>query len=70
VHYIADDGSDSGIKFEAQITGYQEGVCEPLTMVCVYGDGAVDTFEASEIGKTVFLTRADAEKAMEGKDGK
>lgn len=45
-----------GDWYEGNITGYREGVCEPLTYVYVYGDGAMSEFEADEIGKTVFFT--------------
>jgi uncharacterized Rossmann fold enzyme len=54
---------DYGDVYEPEITGYEEGVCIPLTFTYVYNDGDVNTFEADEIGKTVFLTRAEAEAA-------
>lgn len=41
-----------------QVTGYTEGVCEPLTIVCVSisegSEGETEEFEATEFGNTVF----------------
>lgn len=66
VVYIPDNGVS-----KYSITGYTEGVCAPLIFqatIIEYGDMNVsenEEFEASEIGKTVFLTREEAEEYEE-----
>jgi hypothetical protein len=55
-----------------QVTGYQEGVCEPLTIICVSisdgSEGEIVEFEADVFGDTVLVAEvAVAESELSSK---
>lgn len=73
--------NDSGRPFSYRITGYSFGIAEdyidePVTekeIVYYYinSSGSITgSFALSEIGKTVFLTKEEAEKKLESMKGK